>query len=145
MEVFRPLTLLALCGSTAFALVPPALALDTFGIVQFYPTKFGTREWNSAHWNNGMARLVKYSGDSFDPTGWTDNHSSGGGDSLYINGKGTLKINGSGPRFHINSTETYFGNTPSPKVPPQFFVNIEATGYARRLTTGGSAYDGMEI
>ena len=55
--------------------------LDTFGITRFYATKPGTREWNSAHWNNGQARLVQYAGDLYDPTGWTDNHSSSSGSS----------------------------------------------------------------
>ena len=118
--------------------------LDTFGITQMYPTKTGTRDWNSAHWANGTARRVLYDGDAFDPTGWTDNHSSGD-DSLYIDGKGTLRIKGEGPRFHINSTSQYSGSVPAQKVPPQSFVNVEATGYYRRLTTGGSAYDGAEI
>jgi hypothetical protein len=112
---------------------------------QVLPTKAGTREWNSAHWNNGHARLVQYDGDPYDPTGWTDNHSSSSGDSLYINGSGMLMIKGSGPRFHLNSTEEYSGSDPTPFVAPQFFLNTEATGYYRRLTTGGSAYDGMEI
>jgi hypothetical protein len=120
-------------------------ALDTFGISKLYETKPGTREWNSAHWSNGHARLIQYDGDAYDPTGWTDNHSSGDNDSLYINGNGMLMINGEGPRFHINSTERYSGSGPTPIMAPQSFLNTEATGYYRRLTTGGSAYDGMEI
>jgi hypothetical protein len=119
--------------------------IDTFGITKFYPTKTGTREWNSAHWSNGYPRLVKYSSDPYDPTGWTDNHSSSSGDSLYIDGNGLLKLQGGGPRFHINSTEKYSSSVPVQKVPPQFFLNTEATGYYKRLTTGGAAYDGAEI
>ena len=119
--------------------------LDTFGITKIYATKAGTVEWNSAHWNNGIPRLIQYDGDIYDPTGWTDNHSSSSGDSLYIDGKGLLKINGSGPRFHINSIEEYSGSDPTPKISAQFFLNTEATGYFMRLTTGGGNYDGMEI
>jgi len=120
-------------------------ALDTFGITEFYATRAGTLQWNSAHWNNGHARLVQYEGDPYDPTGWTDNHSSSSGDSLFINGNGLLLTKGSGPRFHINSTELYSGNNPTPRVAPQSFLNTEATGYYRRLTTGGAAWDGMEM
>jgi hypothetical protein len=119
--------------------------LDAFGIAQFHPTRPGTRAWTSAHWANSVPRLIKYSGDPYDPTGWSDNHSSSGGDSLFVDGKGSLILNGGGPRFHINSTELYSGTPPAAKVPPQAFVDLEATGYARRLSTGGSAWDGMEI
>lgn len=131
--------------SASGAAAPAAPAVDAFGIAQFHPTRSGSREWTSAHWGNGTARLIGYSGDPYDPTGWSDNHSSGGGDSLYVDGKGSLLIKGGGPRFHINSTGLYSGAPPSPKVPPQAFVDIEATGYARRLSAGGSAWDGMEI
>ena len=87
-----------------FLLWPAALlyadaGLDTFGIAEFYAAKAAALQWNSAHWNNGHARLVQYAGDPYDPTGWTDNHSSSSGDSLYINGNGVLMMNGSGPRF----------------------------------------------
>jgi hypothetical protein len=119
--------------------------LDTFGIAKFFPTKAGTREWNSAHWNNGHARLIQYSGDPYDPTGWTDNHSSSSGDSLFIDGNGTLLLSGGGPRFHVNSTERYYPTAPIAKVPAQSFLNTEATAYYRRITTGGSNWDGMEI
>lgn len=137
----HPYIVLACCG---FSISLASAALDAFGITQMHPTKSGTREWNSAHWANGTARRVAYAGDAFDPTGWTDNHSSGD-DSLYIDGKGTLLLKGSGPRFHINSTSQYSGSGPVQKVPPQSFVNVEATGYYRRLTTGGPAYAGAEI
>ena len=136
---------IAFCLIWPFAFLYAGAGLDTFGITRIYATKAGTLEWNSAHWNNGHARLVQYAGDPYDPTGWTDNHSSGSGDSLFINGNGVLMINGAGPRFHINSTELYSGNDPTPLVAPQFFLNTEATGYYRRITTGGAGYDGMEI
>jgi hypothetical protein len=119
--------------------------VDVFGILQMVPSLPGAREWNSAHWSNGVARRIQYSGDAFDPTGWTDNHSTGGNDSLFVDGKGHLLLSGNGPRFHINSTGLYAGVPPTPKVPVQSFLNLEATGYFRRLTTGGPAYAGMEI
>jgi len=143
--MFDTITNTALCILGAAIALYADAGLDTFGISRFFTTKAGTREWNSAHWNNGHARRVQYAGDPYDPTGWTDNHSSSSGDSLYINGSGILMINGSGPRFHINSIEEYSGIDPTPLVAPQFFLNTETTGYYRRLTTGGSAYDGMEI
>lgn len=136
-----PCLILAYCGvSIGIA----SADLDTFGITRMHPTRSGTREWNSAHWATGTARLVAYDGDAFDPTGWTDNHGSGG-DSIYIDGKGTMRLKGAGPRFHINSTAQFSGPGPADKVPPQSFLNVEATGYYRRLTTGGAAYDGAEI
>jgi hypothetical protein len=137
----RPIFIAAVCG---IGIGLCSAALDTFGITQMHPTKTGTREWNSAHWANGTARRVVYDGDAFDPTGWTDNHSSGD-DSLFIDGKGALRLKGAGPRFHINSTAQYSGSGPAQKVPPQSFVNVEATGYFRRLATGGPAYAGAEI
>lgn len=130
-----PLTLPALCG---LCLGLASAALDPFGITELRPTRAGTREWTSAHWANGTPRRVAYDGDPFDPTGWTDNHSSGSSDSLYVDGKGAMRLTGQGPRFHINSLL-------SAKVPAQKFVNVEATGYFRRLTAGGPAYAGAEI
>lgn len=100
MNTYKLLLILLFAVSAA-----RAIDLDTFGIAKFYATKAGSREWNSAHWNNGHARLVKYDGDPYDPTGWTDNHSSSSGDSLYIDGNGLLMINGTGPRFIINKNE----------------------------------------
>lgn len=145
----RGLALLAVLPLAALLLplcVPAAsAAVDAFGILQFHPTRAGTREWTSAHWAAGGARLVTYAGDPLDPTGWSDNHSSGGGDSLYVDGKGSLVLKGAGPRFHINSTGLYAGTPPPAKVAPQAFLDLEATGYARRLSAGGSARDGMEI
>ena len=49
---------------------------DTFGIEKFYPTKEGSVEWNSAHWNNGHARGIEWDGDADDPLEWTDNRSA---------------------------------------------------------------------
>jgi hypothetical protein len=112
-----------------------AVELDTFGLEQFYPTKAGTVEWNSAHWNNGVERTVRYSDDQYDPTNWTEDH-SGGTDGFFIDGKGTMRMSGSGPRFHINSLD-------SSKVPPQFFRDVEFTAYYRRRGTQGKDWGGM--
>ena len=46
MNSVRAIIFLVLFLSIA---TPAATSLDTFGIAEFYPTKAGTREWNSAH------------------------------------------------------------------------------------------------
>jgi hypothetical protein len=112
-------------------------SVDTFGIVQFYPTKAGSREWNSAHWNNGFARVIKYDRDTADPTDWTEDHSAST-DGFKIDGKGVMNMNGGGPRFHINSLRTTKGKS-------QFFINTEFTGYYRRIGSGGADYGGMVV
>lgn len=117
--------------------IAAAVELDTFGLKQFYPTKEGTAEWNSAHWNNGVERTVRYSDDEYDPTNWTEDH-SGGTDGFFIDGKGTMRMSGSGPRFHINSLD-------SSKVPPQFFRDVECTAYYKRRGTEGKDWGGMVI
>ena len=81
MKMFDTIKKISLCILGAAIALYADSGLDTFGITRFYATKPGTREWNSAHWNNGHARLVQYAGDPYDPTGWTDNHSSSSGDS----------------------------------------------------------------
>jgi hypothetical protein len=111
--------------------------VDTFGIARFFPTKAGTREWTSAHWNNGLARTFKYAPDTCDPTGWTEDH-SGGTDGFRIDGHGMMTMSGSGPRFHINSLITT-------KVPSQRFVNLEFTAYYRRRGTQGANWGGMVV
>ena len=103
--------------ASSYATAAPAL--DAFGILRFHPARQGTREWNSAHWGNGVARLIGYSGDPYDPTGWTDNHSSSSGDSLYVDGKGSLLINGGGPRFHVNSPAFTREPRPRPRFRPR--------------------------
>lgn len=110
---------------------------DTFGIIQFYPTLSGTREWNSAHWNNGITRTINYSRDTYDPTDWTEDH-SGSSNGFKIDGKGVMNMSGSSPRFHINSIRTG-------KVPSQFFLNTEFTAYYRRIGTVGPGYGGMIV
>lgn len=112
-------------------------SLDTFGIIKMVPSKPSSREWNSAHWSNGIARTFKYQPDPYDPTGWTDDH-SGGTDGFRVDGAGTIQLSGSGPRFHINSLITT-------KVPAQRFCNIEYTAYYKRLGTGGANWGGMVV
>jgi hypothetical protein len=132
-HLFSPLLTMAVIATTGWS----AAGIDTFGIARFHPTKSGTREWNSAHWGNGTTRTVKYSADPSDPTGWTDDH-SGGTDGFWIDGSGTMRMSGSGPRFHINSTL-------SNKVPSQLFRNTEFTAYFMGKGTGGAAYGGMIV
>jgi hypothetical protein len=111
--------------------------LDTFGIAQFFPTKTGTIEWNSAHWNNGIERNIKYTQDASDPTDWTEDHSAST-NGFQIDGKGVMTMSGGGPRFHINSLHTT-------KVSSQFFKNTEFTAYYRRIGTTGADYGGMVV
>ncbi|WP_018341949.1 T9SS type A sorting domain-containing protein [Cytophaga aurantiaca] len=110
---------------------------DVFGVAKFYPTLTSTREWNSAHWNNGIARTVKYASDTYDPTDWTEDH-SGSTNGFYIDGAGVMNMSGGSPRFHINSTRTTKGSA-------QFFLNIEFTAYYRRIGTTGADYGGMIV
>ena len=109
---------------------------DTFGIVQFYPTKKNTTEWNSAHWANGKPRTIKYAADPYDPTNWTEDHSATS-PGFYIDGKGMMTMSGS-PRFHINSMI-------STKVTAQKFTNIEFTAYYNKKGNKGADYGGMIV
>lgn len=111
--------------------------LDTFGITQMYPSKSGSRAWVSTHWNNTPSRSIKYSDDDFDPTGWTEDHSSAS-DGFRIDGKGTMTMSGDGPRFHINSLDTA-------KDVSQFFRDIEFTAYYMRQGTTGKNWGGMVV
>lgn len=115
----------------------PGAELDTFGIAMFLPTKGGTRVWTSAHWGNGMSRRIRYDSDPYDPTGWTDDH-SGSTDGFVIDGKGTMRMSGGAPRFHVNSLR----NGP---LGTQFFRDVEFTGYYRRAGMSGAAYGGMVV
>ena len=121
----------------ATVFIAVAAEVDTFGIEQFYPTKTGTAEWNSAHWNNGEERTVRYRDDEYDPTNWTEDH-SGGTDGFYIDGNGIMRMSGSGPRFHINSLDDSM-------VPAQFFRDIEFTAYYKRRGTTGRDWGGMVV
>jgi hypothetical protein len=125
------------CMLIVTALTTADFSLDTFGIRKLFPTKAGTREWNSAHWNNGIARTVKYAPDPYDPTGWTDDHSSGS-DGFRVNGSGMLRMSGGGPRFHINSLITS-------KVAAQKFRDVEFTAYYRRHGANGANWGGMVV
>lgn len=70
--------------------------LDTFGIKKMFKTAAGTVEWNSAHWANGKARDLNWSGDPHDVTGWTDNHSGGSADPYF---KVDGNVSGQNDRF----------------------------------------------
>lgn len=129
--------LLILVTSISSKILISSRSLDTFGIVQFYPTKTGSREWNSAHWNNGVQRVIKYDRDTADPTDWTEDHSAST-DGFKIDGNGVMNMNGGGPRFHINSLRTTKGKS-------QFFINTEFTGYYRRIGSSGADYGGMVV
>jgi hypothetical protein len=109
---------------------------DIFGITEFYPTKPGTIEWNSNHWNNGISRTIKYASDPYDPTDWTEDHSAST-IGFIIDGNGTMKMAGS-PRFHINPE---IGT----KVTPQKFTNIEFTAYYMKKGLAGSNWGGMIV
>jgi len=133
------------CGTSSLAVALAALlsgnsragTVDTFGIAMFHPTKAGTRIWTSAHWANGKTRTFSWDTDPWDPTGWTDDH-SGGTDGFRIDGAGTMTMSGSGPRFHINSTD-------SSKVAAQRFLNTEFTAYFLHKGAAGQNYGGMVV
>jgi hypothetical protein len=131
--VSRGATLLALFWTACYSFS----GLDTFGITQLYPTKPGSFSWTSAHWNNGIERTIRNASDSGDPTDWTEDHSSGS-DGFRIDGKGTMTMSGSGPRFHINSLD-------SSKVAPQFFRDVEFTAYYQRHGSAGQNWGGMVV
>jgi hypothetical protein len=100
-----------------------------------HPSKSGTASWTSAHWNNGIERTVRYDQDPYDPTGWTEDHSSGT-DGFRIDGKGIMTMSGDGPRFHVNSLD-------SSKGARQFFRDAEYTAYYRRKGDAGKNWGGM--
>ncbi len=115
--------------------------LDTFGIKKIFRTAEGSVEWNSAHWANGTARNLDWDGDSYDPLGWTDNHSGGSASPYFkIDGQGVMQMMSKEPRFHINA----YDNSSAKK---QFFKNVEWTGYYRRgaTTTDAPNWGGMVV
>ncbi len=120
-----------------FGLGALAVEVDIFGITQLYPSKAETGTWNSEHWNNGNERMVRYASDPDDPTDWTEDH-SGGTDGFRIDGKGTMTMSGSGPRFHINSLR-------DGKVSSQFFRDVEFTAYYQRRGQNGKNWGGMVV
>lgn len=117
--------------------VSPGADADTFGVAMFLPSKPGTTAWTSAHWNNGVQRNVKYAADPYDPTGWTEDH-SGSTDGFLIDGRGTMRMSGGSPRFHVNSLRSGARGA-------QFFRDVEFTGYYRRAGMAGAAYGGMVV
>ncbi len=110
--------------------------LDVFGISKFYPTKSGSVEWTSEHWNNGIPRTIKYQPDVYDPNDWTEDH-SGNTNGFVIDGAGIMRMTGSSPRFHINSLRD--------SVQTQFFLNTEFTAYYRRIGSDGDNWGGMVV
>lgn len=110
--------------------------VDVFGVQKFYATKAGTISWTSEHWANGHARaLADWSGDAEDPLEWTDDRSSDAG-GFYVDGAGVMQMKGSGPRFHINSQQSWAEQK-------QFFRDVEFTAYFKRDALGGENYGGM--
>ncbi len=112
--------------------------LDSFGITKFYPTTTGFTDWQSTHWHNGNARTISYGRDTEDVTGWSQKR---GDDDLTIDGNGILEMGGGNqPRLYIN---------PYPESdevnPEQFFKNVEATVYYKRLGDDGAANGGLVI
>jgi len=108
---------------------------DIFGISQFYQSEQGMKEWNSLHWNNGIARTIQHV-DPYDPTDWTEDHSASKS-GIYIDGTGIMTMFGS-PRFHVNPQR-------KSKVDSQAFKNIEFTAYYRKKGITGLDYGGMIV
>lgn len=112
---------------------------DVFGSKKFFKTVSGTVEWTSEHWGNGIYReCTNWSADSYDPYDWSDNRSSNEGDGFVIDGNGQMQLLGSGPRFHINSQQSWASTK-------QFYKNVEWTGYFKRKALGGKDYGGMVV
>ena len=129
------------CAAMACASVSLAAesAVDVFGSKKFFKTVSGTIEWTSEHWGNGIYReCTNWSADSYDPYDWSDNRSSNEGDGFVIDGNGQMQLLGSGPRFHINSQQSWASTK-------QFYKNVEWTGYFKRKALGGKDYGGMVV
>lgn len=124
------------CASVSLA---AESAVDVFGSKKFFKTVSGTIEWTSEHWGNGIYReCTNWSADSYDPYDWSDNRSSNEGDGFVIDGNGQMQLLGSGPRFHINSQQSWASTK-------QFYKNVEWTGYFKRQALGGKDYGGMVV
>ncbi|WOH35748.1 hypothetical protein RI844_10170 [Thalassotalea fonticola] len=110
---------------------------DSFGISKLYKTATGFIDWESTAWDNGFARTI-YGRDYSDTTGWSQKR---GDDVLEIDGNGIMEMGGGNqPRIYINP---YSG---SEEVnPDQFFKNIEATVYYKRIGTDGATNGGLVI
>lgn len=111
---------------------------DSFGITTLHPTATGFTDWESTHWDNGNARTVTGGRDPDDYTGWSHKR---GDDALDIDGNGIMEMGGGNqPRIYINP---YPG---SEEVnPEQFFKNVEATVYYKRIGNDGAANGGLVI
>ncbi len=111
---------------------------DSFGITKLYPTAVGFTDWQSTHWSNGHDRTVRHGRDSYDSTGWSQKR---GDTDLNIDGKGVLAMGGGNqPRIYINP---YSGS--DEENPAQFFKNVEATVYYKRIGNDGASNGGLVI
>ncbi len=111
--------------------------IDSFGITKLYQTATGFTDWESTSWNNGISRAVN-DRDSSDTTGWSQRR---GDDALEIDGNGVMEMGGGNqPRIYINP---YSGSTE--ENPDQFFKNVEATVYYKRIGDDGASNGGLVI
>jgi len=127
-------------SSAVSSVIPSAVSTgtDSFGITTFYPTAAGFIDWESTFWSNGKPRAIKRGRDSDDPTGYSHKR---GDDSLDIDGNGVMEMGGGNqPRIYINPY-------PGAKAvkPNQFFKNVEATVYYKRIGYDGAANGGLVI
>ncbi len=110
---------------------------DSFGITKLYQTATGFTDWESTAWHNGLSRTV-YGRDYSDTTGWSQKR---GDDVLQIDGNGIMEMGGGNqPRIYINP---YPGNEETN--PEQFFKNVEATVYYKRIGDDGATNGGLVI
>lgn len=123
---YRTLSLLACLASAALAEV------DVFGLTRLMPSASPLVEWNSAHWAKGQKRTL-VSVDPEDPTGWS--RKRGNGTLMEIDGAGMLRMGGDQPRI-------YFQSSAASKV---FFLNVEFTGYFRRVGSDGATNGGFNV
>lgn len=118
-------------------LISVKAGVDSFGITKLYQTATGFTDWESTAWDNGVARTV-YDRDYSDSTGWSQKR---GDDVLEIDGNGVMEMGGGDqPRIYINP---YSGSTEVD--PDQFFKNVEATVYYKRIGDDGASNGGLVI
>jgi len=111
---------------------------DSFGITTFYPTAAGFADWESTFWDNGNSRSITGGRDPDDPTGYSHKR---GDDALDIDGNGVMEMGGGNqPRIYVNP---YPGS--ETVNPDQFFKNVEATIYYKRIGNDGAANGGLVI
>jgi len=145
--VLRTLTAVAaaaMAGLSPLAAQPPAGAgagaiINEFGIHMAYPTRSGSREWNSLHWASGGPRVLSNRDTPFDPTGWSQKRGTG---ILTIDGQGILRFNGTQPRLYINP---YPNGSSNPNLAAQRFRDVEVSVYFRRLHAGGAGFGGLIV